>query len=48
LPAFGVRFEKPPEDQAQVDYAHFQVVFTDESSVTRIVWLFSFVLATVG
>ena len=26
----------------------FQVVFTDEPSVTRIVWLFSFVRGTVG
>jgi transposase len=44
LPAFEVRFETPPGDQAQVDFAHFQVVFTDDPSVTRIVWLFSFVL----
>jgi transposase len=44
LPAFEVRFETPPGDQAQVDFAHFQVVFTDEPSVIRIVWLFSFVL----
>jgi transposase len=44
LPAFEVRFETPPGAQAQVDFAHFQVVFTDEPAVTRIVWLFSFVL----
>ena len=44
LPAFEVRFETPPGDQAQVDFAHFQVVLTDEPSVMRIVWLFSFVL----
>jgi transposase len=44
LPAFEVRFETPPGDQAQVDFAYFQVVFIDEPSVTRIVWLFSFVL----
>jgi transposase len=44
LPPFEVRFETPPGAQAQVDFAHFQVVFTDEPSVTRIVWLFSFVL----
>src|ERR1700730_8897065 len=44
LPAFEVRFETPPGEQAQVDFAHFQVIFTDEPSVTRIVWLFSFVL----
>ena len=37
LPAFEVRFETPPGDQAQVDFAHFQVVFTDEPSVIRIV-----------
>ncbi len=41
LPAFEVRFETPPGDQAQVDFAQFQVVFTDEPAVTRIVWLFS-------
>jgi transposase len=39
LPAFEVRFETPPGDQAQVDFAHFQVVFTDEPSVMRIVWV---------
>jgi transposase len=44
LPAFEVRFETPPGDQAQVDFAQFQVVFTDEPIVMRIVWLFSFVL----
>lgn len=42
--AFEVRFETPPGAQAQVDFAQFQVVFTDEPTVTRIVWLFSFVL----
>ena len=41
---FEVRFETPPGDQAQVDFAHFQVVFTDEPERTRIVWLFSMVL----
>ena len=44
LPAFEVRFETPPGDQAQVDFAQFQLQFTDEPSITRIVWLFSFVL----
>ena len=44
LPAFEVRFETPPGDQAQVDFAQFQVVFTDEPREARIVWLFSFVL----
>ncbi len=43
-PAFEVRFETPPGEQAQVDFAHFQVVFTDEPSAPRIVWLFSLVL----
>jgi transposase len=43
-PSFEVRFETPPGHQGQVDFAHFQVVFTDEPSVTRIVWLFSLVL----
>ncbi len=41
---FEVRFETPPGDQGQVDFAHFQVVFTDEPSAPRIVWLFSMVL----
>ena len=41
---FEVRFETPPGDQAQVDFAQFQVAFTDEPAVTRIVWLFSLVL----
>src|SRR5437764_1641992 len=41
VPPFEVRFETPPGEQAQVDFAQFQVVFTDEPSVMRIVWLFS-------
>jgi transposase len=44
LAPFEVRFETPPGAQAQVDFAQFQVVFTDEPAVTRIVWLFSLVL----
>ena len=44
LPRFEVRFETPPGEQAQVDFAQFQLQFTDEPAVTRIVWLFSFVL----
>ena len=44
MPAFEVRFETPPGEQAQVDFAQFQVIFTDEPSETRIVWLFSLVL----
>ena len=43
-PGFEVRFETPPGDQAQVDFAQFQLQFTDEPTITRIVWLFSFVL----
>src|SRR5918998_5823302 len=42
--SFEVRFETAPGDQAQVDFAQFQVVFTDEPSAPRIVWLFSLVL----
>jgi len=41
---FEVRFETPPGEQAQVDFAQFEVEFTDEPSVRRIVWLFSMVL----
>jgi transposase len=33
-----------PGEQAQVDLARFEVEFTDEPGVTRIVWLFSMVL----
>jgi transposase len=41
---FEVRFETPPGRQAQVDFAHFRTVFSDEPSVERIIWLFSMVL----
>jgi transposase len=41
---FEVRFETPPGEQAQVDLARFVTEFTDEPGVTRIIWLFSFVL----
>jgi transposase len=44
LPAFEVRFETPAGAQAQVDFAQCQLQLTDEPAVTRIVWLFSFVL----
>src|SRR3954464_8216492 len=39
-----VRFETSPGEQAQVDLARFEVEFTDEPGVKRIVWLFSLVL----
>jgi len=42
--SFEVRFETPPGEQAQVDFAQFEVVFTDEPGVVRKVWLFSLVL----
>ena len=41
---FEVRFETPPGEQAQVDFARFEVVFADEPNTRRIVWLFSMVL----
>lgn len=41
---FEVRFETPPGAQAQVDFARFEVTFTDEPGTRRIVWLFSMVL----
>ncbi len=41
---FEVRFETPPGEQAQVDFAQFHVVFTDEPTTPRIVWLFPMVL----
>lgn len=42
--AFERRFETPPGKQAQVDFAYFRTVFTDEPDAERIVWLFSLVL----
>jgi transposase len=44
MPGFEHRFETPPGEQAQVDFAHFKVVFTDEPTLVRVVWLFSLVL----
>ncbi len=41
---FEVRFETPPGRQAQVDFAHFRTVFTDEPGIERVIWLFSLVL----
>jgi hypothetical protein len=41
---FEMRFETPAGKQAQVDFARFVTVFTDEPGVTRIIWLFSMVL----
>ena len=41
---FEVRFETPPGRQAQVDFAQFRTVFTDEPGVERVIWLFSLVL----
>ena len=43
-PPFEVRFETAPGEQGQVDFAQFHVVFTDEPTTPRIVWLFSMVL----
>ena len=43
-PKFEVRFETAPGEQGQVDFAQFNVVFTDEPTTPRIVWLFSMVL----
>ncbi len=41
---FEVRFETPPGQQAQVDFAHFRTGFDDEPETEHVVWLFSFVL----
>jgi transposase len=41
---FEMRFETPPGRQAQVDFAHFRTVFTDQPGTERILWLFSLVL----
>src|SRR5438445_1539189 len=37
-PAFEVRFETPPGEQAQVDFAHFDVISTVEPSTMLLVW----------
>jgi len=42
--SFEGRFETPPGAQAQVDFAQFQVVITDEPTAPCIVWLFSLAL----
>ena len=41
---FERRFETPPGRQAQVDFAQFRTVFTDEPDEVRIVWLFTLIL----
>ena len=41
---FERRFETAPGQQAQVDFAEFQVEFSSEPGVLRKVWLFSMVL----
>ena len=41
---FEQRFETPPGQQAQVDFAHFRAEFMAEPGVSRVVWLFSMVL----
>jgi transposase len=44
VPPFEVRFETPPGEQAQVDFAQFEVIFADEPGAVRKVWLFSLML----
>ena len=44
IAGYETRFEMPPGEQAQVDFARFEVEFADEPGVKRIVWLFSMVL----
>jgi transposase len=41
---FERRFETQPGQQAQADFAHFRLCFTDEPSRARVIWLFSMVL----
>jgi len=41
---FEHRFETAPGEQAQVDFAQFKTVFSDEPDRWRVVWLFSLVL----
>ncbi len=44
LQGYEHRFETAPGKQAQVDFAHFRVRFTDEPTTEQVVWLFSMVL----
>lgn len=44
LQGYEVRFETGPGEQAQVDFAQFQVVFTDEPMSPRIICLFCMAL----
>jgi len=41
---FEVRFETPAGQQAQVDFAHFNIEFGDAPGQRRSIWLFSIVL----
>lgn len=41
---FERRFETPPGQQAQVDFAQFKVNFRSDPSATRVIWLFSMVM----
>jgi transposase len=38
------RFETPPGQQGQVDFAYFEVEFTDAPGVKQVVWLFTMAL----
>jgi transposase len=44
LQAFERRSETPPGKQAQVDFAYFRTVFTDQPGAEPRIWLFSMVL----
>lgn len=44
--AFEHRFETPAGEQAQVDFAHFKVVFESDPTRVQVVWLFSLVLGS--
>ena len=41
---FELRFETPPGEQAQVDFARFKVHFNEQPDRLRVIWLFSMVL----
>jgi len=45
---FEVRFETPPGEQAQVDFAHFEAKFADDPGVKRVVWLSRLLPAYLG
>jgi hypothetical protein len=47
-PLFERRFETAPGEQAQADFAHFKVAFTDHPDEVRVVWRLRWSSVTAG